>query len=173
MASQSKSDAARANGSKSRGPTTPEGKARSSKNALKHGLTAQLDTLPGESQEELRRPPRIPAADPWLPAFRWEQSQAEGDNDHRMPRPISPWVSRIADSSGDKRFSPSMALATMRFASRAYFFCGPHDFHPPFIYSLCVMMHRMNSTPELFAAVHLRQLDGVVPARARRLRKEP
>jgi hypothetical protein len=54
MASQSKSDAARANGSKSRGPTTPEGKARSSKNALKHGLTAQLDTLPGESQEDFQ-----------------------------------------------------------------------------------------------------------------------
>jgi hypothetical protein len=52
MASQSKSDAARANGAKSKGPTTPEGKGRSSKNALKHGLTAQFETLPGESQED-------------------------------------------------------------------------------------------------------------------------
>jgi hypothetical protein len=51
MAFQSKSDAARSNGSKSKGPVTPEGTARSSKNALKHGLTAQLDTLPRESQE--------------------------------------------------------------------------------------------------------------------------
>ncbi len=50
MASQSKSDAARANGSKSRGPVTPEGKARSSQNARKHGLCASFTTLPTESQ---------------------------------------------------------------------------------------------------------------------------
>jgi len=53
MASKSKSDASRANGAKSKGPTTPEGKARSSQNALKHGLTSQLETLPGESDEDL------------------------------------------------------------------------------------------------------------------------
>ena len=50
MASQSKSDSARANGSKSRGPVTEEGKARSSQNARKHGLCASFDTLPDESQ---------------------------------------------------------------------------------------------------------------------------
>jgi hypothetical protein len=52
MASQSKSDAARANGAKSRGPITHEGKARSSQNALKHGLTASFCVLPGESEQD-------------------------------------------------------------------------------------------------------------------------
>jgi hypothetical protein len=52
MASQSKSDTARANGAKSRGPVTPQGKARSSQNAVKHGLTATFSVLPCESKED-------------------------------------------------------------------------------------------------------------------------
>jgi hypothetical protein len=52
MASQSKSDAARENGKKSRGPKTPEGKKSSSQNALKHGLTADSHVLPGESEPD-------------------------------------------------------------------------------------------------------------------------
>ena len=44
----------RINAQKSTGPRTDEGKARSSMNALKHGLAAQAALLPGEDPEELR-----------------------------------------------------------------------------------------------------------------------
>src|SRR5262245_52998287 len=40
------------NGAKSNGPKTSDGKFNSSKNALDHGLTAQIHSLPGEDPQE-------------------------------------------------------------------------------------------------------------------------
>ena len=46
----------RANGRKSQVPTSPEGRARSSMNALEHGLTSKLAVLPSESESDYRAP---------------------------------------------------------------------------------------------------------------------
>jgi len=48
----SKAEAARANGAKSRGPATSEGRAKSSRNSLRHGLSAKSVLLPAESREQ-------------------------------------------------------------------------------------------------------------------------
>ena len=51
--SDKRAEANRLNAQKSTGPRTAEGKARSSMNAVKHGLAAQTALLPGEDPAEL------------------------------------------------------------------------------------------------------------------------
>ena len=51
MPSDLQIQASRANGSKSRGPLTQEGKRASSRNALKHGALSSCIVLPGENEQ--------------------------------------------------------------------------------------------------------------------------
>ncbi len=54
MSSDRKIETARVNGAKSRGPATPEGRAKSSRNSLRHGLSAKTVLLPAESHEQFQ-----------------------------------------------------------------------------------------------------------------------
>jgi hypothetical protein len=72
MRSEAQIRASRINGSKSKGPTTAEGRAKSSRNALKYGLTSKQLVIFDETEEDLTA---FVAAqfDHWKPVGPWEE----------------------------------------------------------------------------------------------------
>ncbi len=77
MSTLDKSESSRRNGAKSRGPITPEGKERSSRNALKFGLYAKrVMALSTEQQHQLDAL-RTAYFEEWLPQNRTETDLVE------------------------------------------------------------------------------------------------
>jgi hypothetical protein len=55
MSTPAQAATSRANGAQSHGPVTPEGKAQSAQNAIRHGLRSATVLIPGEDPEEFNR----------------------------------------------------------------------------------------------------------------------
>ena len=79
MATRHQKKANRKNAKRSTGPRTPEGKARSSQNACKHGLFARDTVLPDENPQEFLE----------LIADLEQELQAVGGFEHRLVRHIA------------------------------------------------------------------------------------
>ena len=104
MSSERRILASRANGAKSHGPVTPEGKLASSRNSLRHGILSKTIVLPGESPEAFvalltsyqeEHQPQTPTEDGmienmaiarWRQQRLWSMETAGLGNDIRNPR---------------------------------------------------------------------------------------
>jgi len=104
MSSEARINASQANGAKSLGPVTEEGKQASSRNSTRHGLLSQKIVLEGESQEEFdlllasyleEHQPQTPtersliesmAAARWRQERVWTLETAAMNNQIRRPR---------------------------------------------------------------------------------------
>jgi hypothetical protein len=77
----------RLNAQKSQGPTTPQGRARSKMNALRHGLTARVVVLPSEDMDAYNAFSKeiVDSLDPQTPVER-QFAQTVADNQWRINR---------------------------------------------------------------------------------------
>jgi hypothetical protein len=87
MPSPAQYAANRLNAEKSRGPTSPQGRARSKMNALRHGLTARVVVLPSEDMDAYRQFSReiVDSLDAQTPVER-QFAQTVADNQWRINR---------------------------------------------------------------------------------------
>src|SRR5574340_30470 len=127
MSSERKIRASRANGARSRGPVTPEGKRRASMNALRHGMLARCAVLENDSPEAFRAVvaqhiARLEPADgvelgiieEMALAF-WRMRRAWAVEtrtlDHAVAaQPLGDEIGRIAAAFGDPEAGPRLAL---------------------------------------------------------------
>jgi hypothetical protein len=121
MVSEKRLEANRRNAHLSTGPKTPEGKARSSRNNLRHGLTGQITVLPGEDREvhdafcnEL-----IDCLKPGNPMER-DLAQSIAEDSWRLNRIVAIETNMFALGHRDQRSEIQIALADARtFQERA------------------------------------------------------
>lgn len=128
MSSLRRINSSRANGARSRGPVTPDGKDRSSQNATRHGLLAKCVVLENESREGFdsllaqfvaRFAPadgvELGLVEEMLSAF-WRQRRAWAMETHIMDTAISrepsdhDEVARITDAFGTVAVQPQVEL---------------------------------------------------------------
>jgi hypothetical protein len=93
--SSRKRAANRANARKSTGPRTPEGKARSSRNAISHGIYCQNLLLPGEDWTTRTAEPHRAAPGELFPPQSARAARAEGEGKAVrtvLPLPLWEWA---------------------------------------------------------------------------------
>ena len=84
MSTRKQRQANKRNAKHSTGPRTPEGKQRSSQNALKHGLLSVQSVIPGEDPADYDQL-LTEFADRFLPSDPYERSKAPSST--RPPKP--------------------------------------------------------------------------------------
>jgi hypothetical protein len=135
MSTERQQNASRANGSKSRGPTTPEGKLASSRNAITHGMLSSTIVLNGESTDRFlglladlfeEFQPQTPFEQSLIENMavaRWRQMRIWGmekaSMEHEMHRQSAPSNSAALDPSEQAATRAAIAFRTLSDDSRS------------------------------------------------------
>ena len=140
MSKLTRAEAARRNGAKSRGPVTPEGKARSAQNSIRHGLTSRSIPLANESEPRCAamldaytaqfQPPNVVEEDlvEELVAAKWRQRRAMALQNAALDLQMQkdePQIEKEFDSlDGETRQVVAMTGNRGANSGRRHFRCG-------------------------------------------------